>query len=326
MKMGHGLTAGIAMGLLLSSGIAARAADSDHKFVPSSAPISMRTDQEEETRIGYGYNIINLTLEWKSLFFSQIVREDIGEIDYTVNHFLVGWSKTWARKNSLEVDLMAGLIKSKAANDRFTSPIIGQDVTIDHDGDGQDVGVRVVYGRSLFKVASQDGRRYLDGIVAVSLHGAYFSTENDVIGTSADGLYMQDYTEKDSGIFLRPAIAFQPIIRVHERVTLNPFFGYEKTLADATYKWHLNEGRDHGIPFTDQVIYQGVVVPTPIPLDRETSGTVDIGSTVFMGFDVGIKLFKSGGELSVGGMMSSLSGQNDSQDFTEVHVLYSYPF
>lgn len=318
----------VAMGLLMSAGIATKAAagDTDHRFVPSSAPISMRTDQEEQTQIGYGFNVIDLVVDWNSPFFSTVVREDIGSIDYTVNNLFLGWAKTWARKNSLEVDLLGGTIKSKAENNRFTSQVINQGVTVDHNGDGEDFGLRLVYGRSLYRIASEDGKRFLDCILAVSLHCASFSTENDVYGISDDGRYMQRYTEEDSGIFLRPAIAFQPIVQVHERVTLKPFFGYEQTTANATYKWHLVEGLDNGVPYSSQVTYQGVTVATPIALDRETSGTINIGSTVFAGFDVGIKVFKDGGELSVGGVISSLSGQNKSSDFKEVHVMYSFPF
>jgi hypothetical protein len=304
----------------------ATATDSTPKFIPSSAPVSIRPSDTDETMIGYGYDIITLKLNWDEPFFNGSVDEKIGEIDYTINNFCIGFLRKRTDVSTLELDLAVGAISSKAANNQFTSSIINQGVTVDHSGDGKNIGIRAIYGRSLGRTLGADGGLFIDWIFAASLHAAYFKTENNVSGISDDGLFAEEYSETDNGFFFRPSIAFQPVIYVSDRISLNPFVGYGSTFAVATYKWELTDARFAGIPFDPASGFENLPFAPQYELTQTKSETIDLGSQLYLGFDVGIRITKSGQGLSVGAAISKLMGAAGDNGFTEAHVLYSVPF
>jgi len=140
-------------------------------------------------------------------------------------------------------------------------------------------------------------------------------------------MYGQSYSETESGFLFRPAIALQPSIRIGESVVLYPFIGLSESYGIVTLEWDLDytlaEGRR--VPFTQEAMAAIRMDASDSRWSGEGTDSVDVGTTMFAGFDVGMLVGKSGGEISLGAAISELSGETDSSDFQEAHIVYSYP-
>lgn len=300
----------IAAVVLLATGV--RAETKSNRFVPSPVPVNMKPVDYNEERLGIGYNLTTITSDWNDPFF-QSGEEKIGEIEYTVNHLVVGKLVSKNDVSATEYDLLVGVIDSENKTTQYFSRTLGQNVKVSHSGSGWDIGARIVSSRTLYKQLGSDGKRFIDWNWAWALHAALFSTEGSFRGASVNGQEVEAYSEEETGIFLRPVVALQPIIRMGNVLSLVPYVGVGTQLTLSSYYW-----------WDTEYVHLGTSQPGQLT-EGEGFYSTFTGIQVTAGFDIGIVLSsdrKHG--LTIGGAMSQIFGDAES-DFNEVHVLYTFP-
>lgn len=302
--------------ILLMAVLAPRAGADDRarRIAPSPVPVNIKPIDYNETLYGAGYNITTITSDWNDPFFKS-GEEKIGEIEYTVHHLVVGVLKSASDVSATEYDLLIGRVESKARTKQYFSPVpqVNQRVNIDHTGSGYDIGARIVSSKTLHKQLGRDGKRFIDWNYALSLHAAWFSTDGTFSGRSTDGQFVEVYDEEESGIFLRPVIALQPIIRLTDGLSLVPYAALGTKLTLSYYYW-----------VDKEYIWMGASQPGQMTEGEGFYSTFS-GMEATVGFDIGIILSsdrKHG--LTIGGALSQMFGDQES-DFREVHVLYTFP-
>lgn len=288
-------------------------AKDENAYFPTPVPVAISPGSYDSSAWGFGYNVINLTSDWKDDFFT-FDAEHVGDIEYRVQHVVLAYLKKNRRSSSVEYDLLAGKIESKSGTGRYHSKIIDREVAVDHSGDGFDVGLRLIYSQNLYRSFKQKRRQFIDWNCAFSLHAAYYYLEGTYAARSLDNQYASGYNSEENGIFLRPVIALQPIIELGKKVSLVPYAGLGTKISFWYESW-----KDRG-----DYIFNGYDSPEQKSRGEE-SGTDFSGMETYLGFDVGIKTSASNRHrLTAGGVLTKLFGENES-DFAEVHVVYSLP-
>jgi hypothetical protein len=286
----------------------------ENKYFPTPVPVNIAPGSYDDSRWGVGYNIINVTSDWEDNFFT-FESEHIGNIEYRIEHLVVAFLKSKRESSSIEYDVLIGKIKTKAGKDQYYSELIGQDVNVDHSGDGIDVGIRLIYSRNIFRQLKEGQKRLIDWNYAFSLHAAYFYTEGTYKARSTDDQFASGYHGEEEGIFLRPVLSLQPVINLTDRFSLIPYVGIGTKISIWYAYWE----------DTGDYIFNGYNSPSQ-KSDGEESGIDSSVFETYLGFDVGIKTISSSNhQLTIGGVFTQLFGENDS-DFAEVHVIYSLPF
>lgn len=291
------------------------AVSSDRDILPTSAPIPITPSGTAERKVGYGFNLVSLKAEWKEDLLTANT-EHIGEIEYESRNIVVGIQKKKDRNTAIEYDFLAGMLKSKSAQDSYLSPTLGKTADLDMTGDGWDVGARIIYSRCFHEQKYTDGSMFIEWIAGLSLHAAVFSSDEHYFAETQDRTTMTDYDETITGIFFRPAAALQPIIHVSDRLKLNPYVGVDARLTAYASDWEETDGRWAGLTW-EQIKAYGYD-----PTGSDIIANLSLGKAL-IGMDIGIVINrKLGHELRVGAAMSKLLG-GSSGDFSEAHVLYS---
>lgn len=292
----------------------------DKTYIPSSSPITMRPHGENASRLGYGYDVLTMTDRWKEDLLTPTV-EDIGDIEYKVNNFVIGYARNISATAAFEFDVVFGTVKSKSLVDSYYSPSVGRTVNVDQKSDGNDFGIRAVYSHSILKQKNAAGAIIADWNIAFGLHASWFSLDSEYDAMTVDNQYGQFYTEESSGLFVRPVIALQPKIQATDRVSITPFIGADIKAALVSYDLRVQSATWDGRPVD-------VTLPTRDGWDWTESETElhIMDKRVFLGFDLGLVINKAAGhEISIGAVLNKLLDRSKSS-FTEAHVLYSMPF
>lgn len=288
---------------------------SNNEFIPTSAPIPMTPSAAARLKTGYGYNVVNLRAEWKEDLLTAN-KEEIGDIDYESRNIVFGIQKKNSESTAVEYDIVIGTVDGESAQDSYFSPTLNKTADIEMNGDGWDIGARIIYCRCLYEQKDSTGGKFIDWNAGLSLHFAFFSIDEHYFAETRDGASMTEYDETITGIYARPAVAIQPVIYIADRLKLNPYLGLDARLSFYNSDWEETDG--HWSGFTWEQIKSYGYDPT----GSETVSDIAIGRGL-VGMDISILINKRyGHELNIGAVISKLLG-GASSDFSEAHVLYS---
>ncbi|MCB4756957.1 MAG: hypothetical protein LHV69_08035 [Elusimicrobia bacterium] len=283
-------------------------------YIPSSVPVNIKPSHLGERLIGLGFNRMAVTFNWKDNFFDRRAEgggqwEDVGDLETTATNGAIGYIYDRSDRYSEEWDFIAGALSIKSKTNSYTSPFLGKVLNVDLSGSGFDIGGRYLGGYSLAKTELGTGRA-LDWNLAFSLHSIFFYLNNSEKAESVDGLDINHEDMTDYGLFLRPSVAFQPIIPLGTWISIVPYAGISSMLLVGVEDWK------------DTILKRdGADRKLGSDTDWIASGTFE---TVF-GFDIGlISPFSREHQCTVGGALTQLYG-GTSGNFYEFHLLYSIP-
>lgn len=284
------------------------AASSGKSFLPSQAPISLRPSAEDARMIGVGYNHIVVTTDWKDDFFSGQL-ESIGQNEIKADNAAVGLLRSRGKRYSEEWDFIAGALAFRSKTSSYVSPLLNKSVNVGASGHGLNAGVRYAGAYSLAK-RPLGGSGTVDWTFAGTLHAAYYRLNNSYHADSADGLDVSHYDATEQGFFLRPALAFEPILEF-KRFALMPYAGVDTQILLSDEKYH-----------TTRLVRSGV--PRSAADSSDQLASVKDPSAI-LGFDVGLPSpFSSLDQVTLGGAVSRLFGAARGSDFVEMHVVYAF--
>lgn len=285
----------------------------EKKLLLSPVPVNIKPVNYNESRYGLGYNLTTLTTDYIDPFFTSQT-EKVGELKFTVHNLVAGYLKSKNDVSTSEYDLLVGKVESQSNTPQYFSKAINKNVQFENTGNGFDIGVRGISSRTLYRQMGRDGRRLVDWNYALSLHAAFYTMNSTFKGESVDKLDLETYEEEETGIFLRPVAALQPIIYLYRNLSIVPFLGVGTKLTASSYYWQDKEYKRNGVSQPGQI---GEGYGTELKVT---------GLETHMGFDIGIiTSSEKKHELTIGGAISKLFA-SESADFTEVHVLYSTPY
>lgn len=297
----------IALLLLLLPGPAA--AGSSKPYLPAPVPVSVKPLSLEGRLLGVGANRINVVTRWEDNFFSK-QSEEIGETETIAINAALGLIRNRSGLYTEEWTLIAGKLDLKAKTRRYASSVIGKDVDVGASGSGFDLGLRYLGGYTLARSEFAGGRT-ADWNLALSLHAALYTLDNTYTADSVDGLDSNHYNATETGLFLRPAVAFQPIIEVVHGVSVVPYVGTNAMLI-------------LGVESYEDTRFVRNGVSGALTKDSEFSAA-GRGFELVFGFDVGlVSPFSRGHKFMIGGALTKLYG-GSSGDFSEVHLFYAFP-
>ena len=297
--------------VLALSSILLSAHAADKKFLPTGVPINLHPPAANETRSGFGYNLMTVKVDWKDDFFT-FDNEDIGKIAYTAHNLVFGSVTNVKGESAIEKSWLLGLLTSEADNNFYQSGALGEQVNEDQDSTGFDVGLRYVTSRTLRQYGRDGGTRW-DLNFVYSFHVAAFYSEATVTALSASGSSGNTYDEEEFGLFIRPVVAIQPIVYLNNAWTLFPYAAIGTKASLSYYYWEDTE-----------VITLGVSQPFQLSDDDGVEFNYP-GLDFQLGFDIGYRT-SAGGELTFGAAISQLFNDDEGADFSEFHVMYIKPF
>lgn len=259
--------------------------------------------------MGLGVNRITVVTPWNDNFFSSVT-EEIGENQVTANHLAIGFIRSKSKRYTREWDFVAGNLDLEAKTRRYRSSIIGKEVNVNASGKGFDIGLRYLGGLSLGQ-GSFAGGKTIDWNLALGIHAALYRLDNTYEADSVDGLDSNHYDSDETGLFLRPSVAFQPMIEIGGGASLVPYVGTNAMLIAGVESWEDMKFVRSGIAgrLSDDVEF------------FSQSPALEF----IFGFDLGlISPFSREHKMTLGGAITELFG-GSSGNFSEVHLLYAVP-
>lgn len=278
-------------------------------FMPSPVPVNVKPSQAEERLFGVGTNRITVVTPWNDNFFSS-VSEDIGENKVTANHLAIGFVRSTSKRYTREWDFVAGNLDLESKTRRYRSSIIGKEVNVNASGKGFDIGLRYLGGLSLGQGYAAGGKT-VDWNLALGIHAALYRLDNTYEADSVDGLDINHYNSVETGLFLRPSLALQPIIEIGGGISFVPYVGTNTMLIAGVESWEDLKFVRNGVAgrLSDDVEFFS---QTP-------------ALEFIFGFDLGlISPFSREHKMTLGGAITELFG-GSSGNFSEAHILYAVP-
>lgn len=285
--------------------LAVPAAADNKPYIPAPVPVNIKPSSESERMIGVGTNRITVQTDWVDGFFTR-GEEKVGELETTAHNVAVGYIRSKGSRYTEEWDFIGGKLEQRNVTTRYRSTQINKDVNLSASGSGFDLGVRYLGGYTLHK------SERVDWNLAMSMHAAYYRLESTYSAGSTDGLDANVYDSEENGLFLRPAVALQPIIAVGKGVSLVPYVGTNLMVIAANEYYVDKTYRRNGV---NGSLGDGE--------DFVVSGR---SFELVTGFDLGfLSPFDKEHKVTLGGALTQLFGQSTGS-FTEVHVMYAFPF